>query len=60
MLDWGIGWKESVPHKEDKVHERPESDCSAVDGALGVSERSEEEVEAQCDQMGNLTGFGLY
>ena len=46
-----------VPHEEDKVHEGPELDCYLVAGALGVFTQSEAEVEAQGDQVGNLTGF---
>ena len=39
VLDWGVGWEESVPHEEDEVHEGPELDCSAVAGALGIFAR---------------------
>ena len=60
VLDGGVGWEESiVPHEEDEVHEGPKLDCSLVAGALGVFTRSEAEVEAQGDQVGNLTGFGI-
>ena len=59
LLDGGVGWEESVPHKEDKVHEGPELNCSLVAGALDVFTRSEAEVEAAGDQVGDLTGFGI-
>ena len=57
MFDWGIGWEESI--EENKVHEGPELDCSAVSDAFGVFTRSGAEVEAQGDQVGNLTGVGV-
>ena len=59
VLDWGVGWEESVPHEEDEVHEGLELDCSVVASALGVFALSEAEVEAQGDQIGDLTGFGI-
>ena len=59
LLNGGVGWGESVLHKEDEVHEGPELDCSVVAGALGVFARSEVEVESQSDQVGNLMGFGI-
>ena len=59
LLDGEVIWEEAVPHEEDKVHEGPELDCSMVAGALGVFTQSETEVEAQDDQVGNLTGFGV-
>ena len=59
LLDGGVDWEELVPHKEDKAHEGPELDCSPVAGALGVFVRSEAEVEAQGDQVGDLTVFGV-
>ena len=59
LPDGGVGWEELVPHEEDKAHEGPELDCSPVAGALGVFVRSEAEVEAQGDQVGYLTGFGI-
>ena len=59
VLDWGVGWEESVPHEEDEVHDGTESDCSAVASELGVFSRLEVEVEAQGDQIGNLAGFGF-
>ena len=34
--DWGIGGYESVPGKEDKVHEGTELHCPAMAGALEV------------------------
>ena len=46
VLDWDVGWEESVPHKEDKVHEGPELDILVVAGALGVFAQSEAEVES--------------
>ena len=46
VFDWGVGWEESVPHKEDKVHEGPELDILVVAGALGVFARLEAEVES--------------
>ena len=36
MFDLGVGWEESIPNKENEVHEGPELDCSEVAGALGV------------------------
>ena len=59
MFDWGVGWEESIPNEEDKFQEGPELDWLAVAGALGVFTRSEAEVDAQLDQVGNLTGFGV-
>ena len=59
LLDGGVGWEESVPQEEDKVHEGPELDCSLVAGALGVFTQSEAEVEAQGDQVGDLPSFGI-
>ena len=59
MLDGGVGWEESAPHEEYKVHEGPELECSPGAGALGVFTRLEAEVEAQGDQVGDLTGFGI-
>ena len=59
VLDGGVGWEESVPHEEDEVHEGLELDCSVVASALGVFALSEAEVEAQGDQIGDLTGFGI-
>ena len=59
VLDWGVGWEELVPHKEDGVHEGPELDYSAVAGVLGVFVQSEAEVEVLGDQVGNLMGFGV-
>ena len=50
VLNWGVGWEELVPHKEDKVHEGLELECSTVAGALGVFAQSEAKVEAQGDQ----------
>ena len=34
-------------------------DCLAVTGALGIFTQPEAEVEAQLDQVGNYTGFGV-
>ena len=59
MLDEGVRWEESVPHKEDEVHEGPELDCSPVAGVLYVFTRLEAKVESQADQVGDLTGFGI-
>ena len=59
LFDCGVGWEESVPHEEDKVHEGPELDCSAVASTLGVFTKSEAEVEAQGDQVGDLAGLGI-
>ena len=59
MLDGGVGWEKSVPHKEDEVHEGPELDYSPVVGALGVFTRLEAEVESQGDQVGNQVGFWI-
>ena len=59
MFDWGVGWEEFVPYEEDKVHEGPELDCSAVVSKLGVFAQSKAEVEAQGDQIGNLRVFGV-
>ena len=59
VLDLGIVWEDSVHHKEDKVHEDPELDCSVVAGALGVLAQSEAELQAQDSQIGNQTVFGV-
>ena len=59
LLDGGVGWEKSVPHKEDEVCEGPKLDCSVVAGVLGVFARSEEGVEAQGYHIGNLTDFGV-
>ena len=59
VLNGGVRWEELVPHKEDKVREGPELDCSAVAGALSVFTRYKAEVEARGDHIGNLTGFGV-
>ena len=57
MFNWSVGWEESTPNEEDEVHEGPELDCLAVAGALGEFSQTEVEVEAKCDQVGNLLGF---
>ena len=51
LLNGGVGWEESVPHKEDEVHEGPEMNCSAVVGTLGVFAQLEAEVEAQVTRL---------
>ena len=47
------------PNEEEEVQEGTELDCSAVTGALGVFTQPEAEVEAQLDQVGDMTGFGV-
>ena len=59
LLDRGVSWEESVPHREYEVHEGPELDCSLVASALGVFTRSGAVVESQGYQVGNMTGFGV-
>ena len=59
VLDWDVGWEESVPHKEVKFREGTELDCFTVASTLGVFARSEAKVEAQGDQISNLTGLGV-
>ena len=59
LLNGGVGWEELVPHKEDEVHEGMELDCYVVAGALGVFAQSEAEVEAQGEQIGDLTSLVL-
>ena len=59
MSDWGVGWKELIRNEENEVHEGSELDCLAVTGALDVFERPEADVESQCDQVDDLTGFRI-
>ena len=57
IFDWGISWEESIPNEEDKIQEGMELNCLEVTGALGEFARPEAEVEAQLDQVGDMSGF---
>ena len=59
IFDWGISWEESIPNGEEKVQEGPECACLAVTSALDVFTQPEAEVEAQLDQVGDMSGFGV-
>ena len=49
MLNLGVGWEESVPHKKYEFHEGLELDCLEVASSLGVFTQSKAEVEAPGD-----------
>ena len=59
MFNWSISWEESITDNEDKVQEGEELECSAVTNALGALAQPELEVQAQLDQVVNLTGYGF-
>ena len=50
---------EEVPDKEHDIHEGPELDRPAVDGALRVFAGPKAEVEANGDQVGDVVGSGV-
>ena len=50
---------EEVPDKEHDIHEGPELDRPAVDGALRVFAGLQAEVEANGDQVGDVVGSGV-
>ena len=57
VFNLGVGCEESTPNTEYEVQERPELDCLAVTGAIGVFAQPEAELESQLDQVGNMMGF---
>ena len=52
-------YMEEVPDKEHDIHEGPELDRPAVDGALRVFAGLQAEVEANGDQVGDVVGSGV-
>ena len=59
MLVGSVPGVEEVTNEEHEVHEGSELDRPAVAGALCVFTGPEEELEANGDQVGNVTGSSV-
>ena len=59
VLNWGGGWEELVPDKDNEFQERLELDCPAVGRTLGVLAGPETEVKAQLYQVIDVEVLGV-